>query len=141
MPIPVIAADSTRWGGTVTVRRSHLVTAALIRQVQRIVPHDPNRVAWIATYTTPGIGVAALPLAIVEGTRHGTVSSNEPAQWVLRANGDFIEFDVRIDSDMAIREFSGWWMPTFTPDTKGEQYVSIWEYIRVHTGETPESGA
>lgn len=141
MPIPIIAADSTRWGGTVTVRRRALDSTLAIRAAQEIVAGDPNRVAWIATYTTPGIGSPALPLAIVQGQLSGTVPGATPAEWVLRANGDFLEFDVRVDSDMAIRPFSGFWMPTFTSATKGDQFVSVWEYVRVHTGETPESGA
>lgn len=141
MPIPVIAADSTRWGGTVTVRRRALDSSLAIRAAQVIVGGDPNRVAWLCTFTTPGIGVPALPLGIVQGEQSGQVAESIAPGWVLRANGDFLELDVRIDSDMAIRPFYGFWMPTFTPDLTGQQHVEVWEYVRVHGGETPENAA
>ena len=141
MPVPVIAADSTRWGGTVTVRRRALDTTTPIRKAMELVPGNPNRVAWIASYTTPGLGVLALPLAIVEGELSGVVPPTTPAEWQLRANGDFLELDVRIDSDLAIRPFSCWWLPSFKTGSTGQQFVSVWEYVRIHGGETPQDGA
>lgn len=134
MAIPVITADKSRWGGVVEVRRRILNSAFLQHVIMQIVGGNPNRVGWRAIYTTPGIGAVALPLAMTPDDPGYSVSPGHPASWVLRANGDYLELDVAVDSVLATEPVWGWWQPTYVEAATGSQHVEVWEYIRIHDG-------
>lgn len=132
MAIPVERADTSRWGGRVTIRRRVLDSTQRIRSLMQMVTGDPNRVAWVAFYTTPGLGSVALPLGITLEQVARAVPADYRPTWVLRANGDYLELDVREDSDMVIRPAWGFWQPSYVSDQTGQQHVEVWEYVRIH---------
>ena len=138
MALPVETAEQGRWGGPVSVRRRILDSSAAIGAVQPIVRGDPNRVAWAIFYTTPGLGAIALPIGLSLEDPGDAIAESDRPTWVLRANGDYLELDVREDADFAIRPVWGWWQPTYSGATSGTQHVEVWEYVRIHS--TPEDG-